>query len=226
MSLRLLRESIWDSRSKLNRTALMSAPSTVIERITFITISRLVITGGSHQRLHEELTYSATQISESGSKRIRTNTEIDNILQSATPISIETINTSKVKDMYVAYQDDLMANIERRSQERLTFLQSTLARREEQEVNDISNVLDELAQGIEIELREPEPEQLDLWAPEQKQLRKRNLSAIEERAKRIPEEKQREISEIKKRYANPVSRTFPVAVITIIPESMVAGELS
>ena len=226
MSLRLLRESIWDSRSKLNRTALMSAPSTVIERITFITISRLVITGGSHQRLHEELTYSATQISESGSKRIRTNTEIDNILQSATPISIETINTSKVKDMYVAYQDDLMANIERRSQERLTFLQSTLARREEQEVNDISNVLDELAQGIEIELREPEPEQLDLWAPEQKQLRKRNLSASEERAKRIPEEKQREISEIKKRYANPVSRTFPVAVITIIPESMVAGELS
>ena len=48
----------------------------------------------------------------------------------------------------------------------------------------------------------------------------KDISALEGRLARIPEERAAEEEAIKRQYANPVARTFPAAVIFLIPESM------
>ncbi|WP_345861107.1 DISARM system SNF2-like helicase DrmD [Shewanella algae] len=223
MCLRLLRESIWDPRSKLHRMALLTAPDSIVGSPVFITLSRLVITGGNHQRLHEEIITSATQLTANGTRRIRTVGETNAILEAVKACEELTQPPESVHSAYQQYQDDLLAHTERRSQERLANLISTLKKREEQEQTNIAQVMDELAKSISAELSEHQPEQLSLLAPEQQQLRKRTLSAIEARAKQLPHEKQKEMREIQRRYSNPVSRTFPVAVMVVMPESLLEG---
>ncbi|MNW70160.1 hypothetical protein D3C74_493640 [compost metagenome] len=53
---------------------------------------------------------------------------------------------------------------------------------------------------------------------EHTQLR-RDKSALEARLARIPVEREQEISAIEARYAAPQDRTFPIAVIFIVPAS-------
>jgi hypothetical protein len=50
---------------------------------------------------------------------------------------------------------------------------------------------------------------------------KKDVQALEARLARIPEERDKEKSAIEKHYANPVDRTFPVAVVFLVPESFV-----
>ncbi len=53
---------------------------------------------------------------------------------------------------------------------------------------------------------------------------KRDYEALKARLSRIPEEKEREIDAIHHRYRDFTDRTFPVAVIFLVPESKLGGE--
>jgi hypothetical protein len=48
---------------------------------------------------------------------------------------------------------------------------------------------------------------------------KKDVQALEARLARIPEERKEEKTAIEKHYANPVDRTFPVAVVFLVPAS-------
>jgi hypothetical protein len=99
-------------------------------------------------------------------------------------------------------------------------LQSTLERRRTQEMDDIAKVLDELARSIRQKLGEADPAQLSLWTTEEQEQLRRNGDSLRARLAAIPEEIVEERLLIAGRYAAPVARTFPVAVVFVVPEAM------
>jgi len=72
-------------------------------------------------------------------------------------------------------------------------------------------------------LKAVEPEQLILSFPEysdeERTQVRRDTEALKVRLAKIPEEKEQEIAAIRQRYEGYAVRTFPVAVIFIVPEN-------
>ena len=104
----------------------------------------------------------------------------------------------------------------------MKFLENTLDRRMKSEIADVRTVLDELEASIRKELKsDRQGGQLYLpgFSPEEMAQVKKDIHALEARLARIPEEREEEKAAIEKHYANPVDRTFPVAVVFLVPQS-------
>jgi hypothetical protein len=73
MCLRLLRAEIWaqDDVKKLHRVTVRTVPDAQIDGPAVVVVSRLVVTGGNHHRLHEELTVAGGYLGDkpSGAKK-------------------------------------------------------------------------------------------------------------------------------------------------------------
>ena len=107
--------------------------------------------------------------------------------------------------------------------DRTSGLQKKLAERADKEADDIKAILIELKKAIDIELDEPEYEQMTLFDDPEKEQFERNRDFLRARSKAIPEEIKRETAAIKSRYADPQPRMFPVAVTFLVPEKMRKG---
>lgn len=221
MALRLLRAEVWahQDRKKLTRVAVRTIPRSASEVPIVIVWSRLVITGGGHHRLHEELTLAGGELKTSGFVRIRTLERLEELLEE----SKEEVRPEKIlqalRKRFEDQEPPIRKAIERRSQERLESLSSALDRRRQVEESDLSTVLEDLASMIRKELEEaPEAVQLQLWPADQREQLKRDVDVLRARLARIPEEREREIAAIRHRYADPADHTFPVAVAFLIPE--------
>ena len=89
---------------------------------------------------------------------------------------------------------------------------------------DIGTVLDELEKAIQAELKkDQQPAQLSLFSEDERTQLRRDTAALEARLARIPAERQQEAEAIEARYAKLNDRTFPVAVIFLVPASAVQG---
>ena len=85
-------------------------------------------------------------------------------------------------------------------------------------------MLDELEKAIKAELnKDQQPEQLSLFSEDERTQLRRDTAALEARLARIPTERIQEAQAIEARYDNFVDRTFPVAVVFLVPESAVQG---
>lgn len=228
MSLRLLREEIWklDDVKKLHRVAVKRVPE--LENPAVLVWSRLVITGGDHHRLHEELTLSGGELKHDSFRRFSTQKELEKLLADA--ISEDDVPEhvfAVLKERFVSSENSIMAAVEARSKDRLEFLSNTITRRKESEKKDIIAILNDLEANITKELAEPEMYQMTFnfaeFSEEEKAQLKKDINALRFRLARIPEEKERECAIIEKHYANPQPRTFPVAVIFLIPRSKAWG---
>ncbi|MCB9608967.1 MAG: hypothetical protein H6716_20415 [Polyangiaceae bacterium] len=113
-----------------------------------------------------------------------------------------------------------------RSKDRLKVLSGTLETRKHREIEDITQILDELATNLEAELKREEPKQLSLFSEDERTQLRRDRFALEARLRRIPEERERERLAIEERHTGLVDHTFPVAVILLVPESLTAGSHS
>lgn len=223
MSLRLLREEIWslDDVKKLNRVAIRSVNG--LQTPAVLVWQRIVITGGDHHRLHEELTNSGGELRPDSFRRFRTRAEIDDLLEKSQPQdSISESRFAILKQCFEANEGSILAAIESRSRERQETLKNTLQIRKENELRNIEAILDDLARNIQKELEIPEPDRQLTFAffneMEQKQYQK-DLHALRARLERIPEEKQQEKAVIERHYADAVPRTFPVAVVFLVPQN-------
>ena len=118
-----------------------------------------------------------------------------------------------------------MAAVEARSRDRLRDLEHTIQLRKESEIADIIRILDDLDANIRKELKEPSVVQLtfDFFTEDEKLQLKKDINALRNRLNRIPEEKEREKATIEKHYADPQARTFPVAVIFLVPQTKAWG---
>jgi len=129
-------------------------------------------------------------------------------------------------ETWTRVEDRVVRAVETRSQDRMRYLENTLRLRRNKEIDDITNILEELKKGIEREIYDPEvriPKQLELWTSDEQLQLQRNIDSLEARIAEIPKEIENERRVIEERYADPIARTFPVAVAFLIPESMAGG---
>lgn len=222
MCLRLMRAEVWaqDDVKKLHRVDVRTALDAELDSPAVAVISRLVITGGTHHRLHEELAVSGGYLKDGGFSRETRVTQVNQWLEDAVPHKANGTLFTNLSERFAKNEDTIQRALEARSNDRLRNLQNTLENRKQQEIKNIVSVLDELGRAIEHELRkEHEPEQLVLFTEDERTQVRRDTDALRARLARIPEEKEQEIQAIEHRYRNFTARTFPVAVIFLVPES-------
>ncbi|CAH0441058.1 DISARM system SNF2-like helicase DrmD [Ralstonia pseudosolanacearum] len=221
MCLRLLRAEVWarDDVKKLNRVTVRSVPDTLIDGPAVVVISRLVITGGNHHRLHEELTVAGGYLGDKSFRREEGVNKVQQWLDQAKPVIATDSMFDAIHVRFDRAQNAILQSVDARSKDRLKFLTNTLQSRKQQEVADIGSVLDELEKAIQNELKkDQQPEQLSLFTEDERTQLRRDTAALEARLARIPAERELEAQAIETRYAELSDRTFPVAVIFLVPE--------
>ena len=222
MCLRLLRAEIWaqDDVKKLHRVTVRAVPDALVDGPAVVVVSRLVVTGGNHHRLHEELTLSGGYLRDQSFRREEGVTRVQQWLDESKPITAASSLFDALRVRFDRQQEAILKAVDARSKERLRYLTNTLQTRKQQEVGDIGTVLDELEKAIQSELKKGgQPEQLMLFTEDERTQLRRDIAALEARLARIPDEREMETQAIEARYAKLDDRTFPVAVIFIVPES-------
>jgi superfamily II DNA or RNA helicase len=222
MCLRLLRAEIWaqDDVKKLHRVTVRTVPNGYVDGPAVVIVSRLVVTGGNHHRLHEELTVSGGYLRDQSFRREESVTRVQQWMDTAKPVTANASLFDTLRVRFDRQQEAILRAVDARSKERLKFLTNTLQTRKQQEIADIGAVLDELEKAIQSELKkEKQPEQLTLFTEDERTQLRRDIAALEARLGRIPDERRMETQAIEARYAKLDDRTFPVAVIFVVPES-------
>jgi len=118
----------------------------------------------------------------------------------------------------------LAEDVRVRAGERLTSLQKTLARREDDETRRTTAVFDQLQLTLQEAVEGPGPIQLtldDLNDSERQQL-DRDRRAWQTRLDGLEEERKRELATIAARYAGVRELVFPFAVALCVPDARVA----
>ncbi|MFD0666100.1 DISARM system SNF2-like helicase DrmD [Ramlibacter sp. MAHUQ-53] len=220
--LRLLRAEVWarEDVKKLHRVTVRSVQDSSLDGPAIVVVSRLVITGGNHHRLHEELTISGGYLRDQTFRREDSVARVEQWLEQGQPVRASESILEALRARFDRARDAILKTVDARSEDRLKSLANTLQTRKQREIDDITSVLDELARTIKDELDKAQrPEQLALFNEDERLQLRSDITALQARLQRIPEERQMEIQSIESRYANLNERTFPVAVILLVPES-------
>ena len=226
MSLRLLRSQTWAQErhsGALKRIGVYQVPENLIEEPMAVALSRLVIVGGNHHRLHEEITEAGGYITQRGFRREPRVTELRRYLTAASPTSLNIEqNPWIIKNVRNAHKDIFETTLSR-SKERLRNLMNTIETRRNREVQDVEKLLNELDLSLARQIeKDEEPLQLAFdWAEDKRLQVTKDVKALQARRSRIPEEKEAEIQAINSRHANAIDHTFPVALKILIPQNMI-----
>lgn len=225
MCLRLLRAEVWalDDVKGLHRITLLRSSDPSLSVPVAAVWSRLVVTGGNHHRLHEELTLSGGELKSSGYARITQVGRLEEMVDRSTPIDGSSVAIDQLRPLYEKAQDAIVASVEARSKDRLRFLENTLERRKQADIADITTVLADLEKAILREIDASKAVQLELWPEDERQQLRRDVDALRARLKRIPDERIDEIAAIEERYSGYQYRTFPVAVVFVVPHDWKGG---
>lgn len=225
MCLRLLRAEVWvqEDLKRLHRVSVRVVEDSELDEPAVAIWSRLLITGGDHHRLHEELTLSGGLLKESGFARITKVGRLEELIDMGQPVDPSESFFMILQERFEGNQDAILAMVEARSRDRLKFLGSTIDRRKAKDVEDIKGILDELEVAIRKELEAPEPEQYSFWPDPERNQRRKDHEAVRARLQRIPEERKSEVAAINYRYRDPADRTFPVAAVFLVPRSLMRG---
>lgn len=223
MCLRLLRAEVWAQNDvkKIHRITVRSVSDDLLDTPAVIVTSRLVVTGGNHHRLHEELTISGGYLGDKSFRREEGVNKVNQWLEQAQPLQSSETLFDELRTRFERAESAILQTVEARSKDRLKFLINTLQSRKHQEVDNISAVLNELEKSIRLELKkDQQPEQLSLFSEDERTQIRQDAAALEQRLARIPVERLQEIKAIETRYDNFNHHTFPVAVIFVVPESI------
>jgi SNF2 family DNA or RNA helicase len=228
MSLRLLRAEVWSQgqTKKLHRFTARMIPDHVLPGPAVVAHGRLIVIGGDHHRLHEEILLAGGVIKEGRFSRLgvnETRTAWDAALPEAVPAFIE----DALRNLWSKLSGPLLQSLEARMSDRTKNLQNTLDERADKECTHLATIMDELKRSIEGVLKEVSHPQTEfdfvkeLSGLERNQ-RQRDIEALRARLASIPDELTREQENLRRRYASPQPRLFPLAVTFLIPASAVA----
>jgi hypothetical protein len=222
MSLRLLRAEVWarDDVKKLNRVTVRTLPDAKLDAPAVAVVSRLVITGGNHHRLHEELTEAGGYLRDAGFRREDGVIKLRDWLESSAPGGVDDGLFDALRTRFTKHTEAVLSAVTTRSKERLKGLAATIEARKRKEIDEMTQLLDDLAKNLEAELKREEPKQLSLFSEDERTQLRRDRVALESRLRRIPEERERELLAIEVRHTGLVDHTFPVAVVLLVPESL------
>ena len=227
--MRLLREEVWKTgaTSKLNRVAVRSVPG-LTHPMVYVW-SRLLIVGGDHLRLHEELTFSGGEMKPDGFRRESVLRNLEKLMDSSHPYDdIPEHAFGILKRYFDKYLDSITKTYEARSKERRDALLATLGHRKDSEIRDVNQILDELERMIrkELGIEDDKPRYVQMtlnFSDLEKEELKRDLSALRARLEQIPSEREKEVASIEKHYSDAKALTFPVAVVFLVPENVSWG---
>ena len=220
MCLRLLRAEVFalEDRKQLHRVSVRTLPDAEIQDPVAIVCSRLVVTGGNHHRLHEELTYAGGFMKEGSFARIPQVTKLETWVREAAALEPSETLFSLLASRFERSRTSIEDAIRARSKDRIEFLGNTLDRRKTTEIEDVTSVLDELEKALRKEIGGAQ--QQPLFSAEELGQVEKDMDYLRARLERIPEERQAEVESIESRYRGFLPREFPVAVFFFVPESL------
>lgn len=224
MCLRLLRAEVWSvkGRKRLHRITARLVPNHILNSPVAVAHARLVVIGGDSHRLHEEIITAGGMLKEGRFTRLNLG-ELEKLMAAATDDEAYEPMQKQLLKLWDKFASPLAQSLEGRMKDRTSGLQKKLGERATKEAQDIEAILLELKKAIDVELDEPEDEQLSLFDDLEKNQFERNNDFLRDRSKAIPAEIERETAAIKSRFADPQPRMFPVAVTFLVPERMRKG---
>ncbi|MBW7940645.1 MAG: helicase, partial [Candidatus Omnitrophica bacterium] len=124
MCLRLLREELWklDDVKKLHRVSVKTVPDKELSTPAVLVWSRLVITGGDHHRLHEEITISGGELKHTGFSRIPQQGRLQELLTNAASFDPKGGLLDILTERFEKQESSIRATMEARSKDRLRFV--------------------------------------------------------------------------------------------------------
>jgi hypothetical protein len=223
MALALLRAEVWGTGHHLHRVTVRYAEHRLGVPVAVVH-GRLVITGASGHRLHEQLIFAGLRLGAAQPERLGVQDT-----EGALALARDTRMPASLADRLIpelkAVADPLRAALQVRAGERARQLTTTLAARSRDEQDHVAATLNELASSIRREAFGEHGDQLqlitglELDAGDRAQV-ERDLRSLRARLDLIPEEIEREQAAIARRYADPVHRLFPAAVTLLVPEGV------
>lgn len=226
MCLRLLRAEVWalGGRQTLYRVSAQRLRSgTRWRNPLVIAHGRIVVLGGDHHRLHEEVIMAGGEIREGRFARFKTLDEMQQAWAAATDETAPEGTRQRLAALWPQHGEPLLKALEARMGERTRNLETTLTARADQEVARFTAVLTELQRAIERELNTEAPVQLELWSADEKAQRERDEQGLRRRLAEIPQELRRETDHLRARFRDPSPRLFPLAVTYLVPPTAWAG---
>lgn len=124
----------------------------LLESPAVAVVSRLVITGGNHHRLHEELTIAGGYLGDKSFRREDGVNKLQQWFEQAKPLTTEFSLLDAFRMRFERAKNSILQSVEARSKDRLQYLTNTLQTRKERELSDINNILNELEITIKTEL--------------------------------------------------------------------------
>jgi len=224
MCLRLLRAEVWalSGRRAIHRVSAQLLPSgTPWRNPLIIAHGRIVVLGGDHHRLHEEVIMAGGEISAGAFNRLNVGQTRD-AYAAATLQSVPEGVCQRLAALWSQHGEPLLKALETRMRERTKNLETTLAARAEQEVAKFEAVLKELQRAIEQELQTDVNPQMTLWTDDEKSQRERDEQGLRRRLQDIPGEMQREAAHLRARFRDPSPRLFPIAVTYLVPPAVLS----
>jgi hypothetical protein len=215
----LLRAEVWKSGAgaRLARVTVRLAPTG--DAIVLAAHGRLVVTGASGRRLHEEIITAGGTVRDGRFARLGPG-DLDAALAAGSDHAPPERVLPRLAARIAGTEAGLRAALERRAADRAASLERVLAQRAEEDAAAATAVLTELRRSIEATLDEPEHEQLELFSVEERRQLARDTDALRRRLAAIPADIDAEVRAIGARYADPVPRLFPAAVTLIVPRSI------
>ena len=121
MCLRMMRAEVWAQSDvkKLHRVDVRTLPNSDLAGPAVAVVSRLVITGGKHHRLHEELTVAGGYLKDPSFSREARVTQVNGWLENATSIEADPRLFEGLKALFDRNRDAILQSLEARSRDRL-----------------------------------------------------------------------------------------------------------
>ena len=221
MALALLRAEVWGQGGHLHRVTVRYADCKLGGPVA-VAHGRLVITGSSGHRLHEQLIFAGVRLEHGRAERLGVQ-ETEAALELARDAAVPATLRDQLVPQLQAGADGLRAALQARAGDRARQLTATLAGRARDEQAHVEATLSELAATIRREAFGEHGDQLqlitglELDAGDRAQV-ERDLRSLRARLDQIPGEIEREQAAIARRYADPAHRLFPASVTLLVPE--------
>lgn len=223
LSLALLRSEVWGTESRLHRVTAQFADPALGTPVA-VAHGRLVITGRTGHRLHEQVIFAGLRLTGDRPERLGVEAT-DAALRQARGTKIPAPLADRLVPQLADAADALRAALLARAGDRARQLATTLASRARDEQAHVDATLTELAATIRREAFGEHGSQLtlitglELDAGDRRQVQ-RDVEALQRRLDAIPDEIAAEQQAIAARYAEPTHRLFPAAVTLLVPEGV------
>ncbi len=222
MALALMRAEVWGTGNHLHRVAARYASAALGPVPVAVAHGRLVITGATGHRLHEQLIFAGLRMVPDRPERLGVEAT-DAAMATGRDRAIPPTLADRLMPVLQQNAGALRAALQARAGDRARQLTATLATRARDEQEKVEATLTELAATIRRDAFGEDGDQLklirgiDLDAGDRRQV-ERDVQSLRARLDAIPQEIAAEQEAIARRYAEPAYRLFPAAVTLLVPE--------